>query len=68
MIIRSFAYSILTCLYFQCKNVNIFLPISFHICFGYSKEWSHSDGSFEYTQHMFWFRNKIIEFSLCTLN
>ena len=26
---------------FQRKNVNIFLPISFHICFGCSKEPSH---------------------------
>ena len=26
---------------FQRKNVNIFLPISFNICFGFSKELSH---------------------------
>ena len=25
----------------QCKIVNIFLPISFNICFGCSKELSH---------------------------
>ena len=33
--------------------VNIFLPIHFNICFGYSKEPSHRDGSFEYAQHIF---------------
>ena len=38
---------------FQHKIVNIFLPISFNICFGCSKEPSHLDGSFEYPQHMF---------------
>ena len=43
---------------FKRKIVNIFLPISFNICCGYSKEpsrfWvSHRDGSFEYPQHMF---------------
>ena len=40
-------------LIFESKIVNIFLPISFNICFGYPKEPSHSDGSFEYSQHMF---------------
>ena len=40
--------------------MNIFLPIIFSICFGCSKEPSHWDGSFEYTQHMFWLRNKKI--------
>ena len=47
------------------KIVNIFLPISFKICFGCSKirfgcskEPSHWDGSFEYPQHMFWLTNK----------
>ena len=44
--------------YVQRKIVNIFLPIVFSICFGCSKELSHSDGSFEYPQHMFWLRNK----------
>ena len=39
------------------KIVNIFLSISFNICFGCSK-----DGSFEYPQHMFWLRNKNINF------
>ena len=33
--------------------VNIFLPISFNICFVCSKEPSHGDGSFEHSQHMF---------------
>ena len=36
------------------KNANIFLSISRIICFGYSKEPSRWDGSFEYQQHMFW--------------
>ena len=36
--------------------VIIFLPINLNMCFGCSKELSH--GSFEYTQHMFWLRNK----------
>ena len=37
------------------------------MCFGYSKEPSHRDGSFEYPQHMFWLRNKKINFQLHTL-
>ena len=32
---------------FERKIVNIFLPISFNICFGCSKEPSHLDGPFE---------------------
>ena len=51
----------------QCTIVNIFLII-FNICFGCSKEPSHRDGSFEYQQHMFWLRNKKVNFSLHTLN
>ena len=43
---------------FQRKIVNIFLPIIISICFGCSKEPYHRDGSFEYPQHMFRFRNK----------
>ena len=43
---------------FERKIVNIYLPISFNICFGCSKEPSHRDGSVEYPQHMFWLRNK----------
>ena len=54
--------------FFQRKIVNIFLPINFSISFGCSKERSHRDSSFEYPQHMFWLRNKKIQFSLCTLN
>ena len=42
----------------ECKIVNIFLPISFNICFGCSKEGC----SFEYPQHMFWLKNKKIIF------
>ena len=42
--------------------MNIFLYISFIICFGCSKEPSHRDGSFEYPQHMFWLRNKKLLF------
>ena len=44
--------------HFQCKIVNIFLPIIFSICFGCSKDPPHRDGSFEYPQHMFWLKNK----------
>ena len=43
--------------------MNIFLHISFNICFGCSKEPSYLDGSFEYPQHMFWVRNKKIIFT-----
>ena len=50
------------------KIVNIFLPISFNICFGCSKKTSHWDSSFEYPQHMFWLRNKKINFFVHTLN
>ena len=50
------------------KIVNIFLPISFNICFGCSKEPSHCDGSFDYPQNMLWLRNKKISFSISTLN
>ena len=52
---------------FKRKLVNFFLPISFIICFGYSKEPSHRDGSFEHPQHMFWMRNKKINFLVRTL-
>ena len=37
------------------------------MCFGCPKESSHRDGSFEYPQHMFWFRNKKNIFQICTL-
>ena len=52
----------------QRKFVKFFSPINFNMCFGCSNEPSHLDGSFEYTQHMFWLRNKKIKFSLRTLN
>ena len=42
---------------FECKIVNIFLPINLNMCIGCSKETSHLDGSFEYRQHMFWLRS-----------
>ena len=45
----------------------IFLSISLNMCFGCSKEPSHRDGSFEYPQHMFWLRNKKINFHLRTI-
>ena len=38
------------------------------MCFGCSKEPSHRDGSFEYPQHMFWFRNKKNNFSYALLS
>ena len=47
----------------ECKIVNIFLFISFNICFGCSKELSHRDETFEYPQHMFWLRSKKINFN-----
>ena len=47
--------------------VNIFLPISLNMSFGCSKESSHWDGSIEYPQHMFWLRNKKMNFWLRTL-
>ena len=37
------------------------------MCFECSKEPSHRDGSIEYPQHMFWLRNKKINFQLRTL-
>ena len=33
-----------------------------NICFGCLKESSQRDGSFEYPQHMFWLRDKKINF------
>ena len=44
------------------------LEVWFSICFGYSKEPSHWDGSFEYPQHKFWSRNKKNNFLVHTLN
>ena len=37
------------------------------MCFGCSKEPSHREGSFEYTQHMFCMRNKENSFPIHTL-
>ena len=59
--IRTFTYVLINKI-FERKNVNIFLPISFNICFGCLKEPSYWDGSFVYPQHMFWLRNKKISF------
>ena len=53
---------------FEAYNCKIFLPISYSICFGCSKELFHPDGSFEYPQHMFWLRNKKIIFLVHTLS
>ena len=46
------------------KIVNISLSISLNICFGCSKEPSNWDGCFEYPKHMFWLRNKKVEFKI----
>ena len=40
------------------KIVSIFLSINLNICFGFSKEPSHRDGSYEHPQHMVWSNNK----------
>ena len=50
------------------KIVNIFLPIIFSVCFGWSKEPSHWDGTFENPYHMFGLKNKKIIFLLRTFN
>ena len=52
---------------FERKIVNIFLPVSFNICFWCSKEPSQRDGSFEYPQHMFWLKKKENDFFWYTL-
>ena len=44
------------------------LEVWVSICFGCSNELSHCDGSFEYPQHMFWLKNKNVNFLLRTLN
>ena len=48
--------------------MNIILLIICNICFVCSKESSHCDVSFEYSQHMFWLRNKKIILLVRTLN
>ena len=50
-----------------CKIVNIFLSIGLNICFGCSKEPSHRDGSFEYSQHILGLINWKFNFKLCTV-
>ena len=37
------------------------------MCFGFSKEPAHQNGSFENPQHMFWLRNKKYIFQLRTI-
>ena len=49
---------------FERKIVIIFISISLNTCFGFSKELSHWDSSFEYPQNIFWLRNN---FQLSTL-
>ena len=39
-------------------KIILLISFTFNICFGYSKEMSHGDGSFEYPKHMFWLRNE----------
>ena len=52
---------------FECEIAIFFLSTSLNMCFGCSKEPSYLDGSFEYSQHMFWLRNKKKKFQLRTL-
>ena len=49
------------------KIAIIFLSTRLNMCFGYSKEPSHRDGSFLYPQHMFCSRNKKNDFQLHAL-
>ena len=42
--------------------MDIFLSISFNRTFGCSKEPSHRDDSFEFSQHMFWLKNNENDF------
>ena len=51
----------------QRKNVNIFLPISFNMCFGAQKNRIIEAVLLNTQQHMFLVRNKKIKFSLRTL-
>ena len=44
-----------------------FLSLNINICCGCSKEPSHLDGSFMYTQHMFWLRNKKINIHITSM-
>ena len=49
------------------KIAIIYLSFSYNMCFGWTKEPSHWDGSFEHPQHMFWLRNKKNSFQLRAL-
>ena len=51
----------------QRKILNIFLPIILAYILGAQKN-CHETVSFEYTQHMFWLRNKKIIFLVRPLN
>ena len=53
---------------FERTIVIVSLSISLSMCFGYSKEPSHGDGSFEYPQHMFILRNNNNNFLLRILS
>ena len=53
---------------FGHKIVNIFLSVSLNICFGCLKERSYRDDSLEYPQHMFWLRNKKVNFDYTLLS
>ena len=52
----------------QRKIVIIFLPINLNMCFGWSKEPSHWDGSFEHPQHMFWLKIRKLFFNYAVLS
>ena len=49
-------------------NFKYFLIHQFEHMFWVLEEPSQWDGSFEYPQHMFWLRNKKINFFVCSLN
>ena len=68
MVVWNVSYHILDKQNFERKLTNSFLLVSFNTCFGFSKEPSHRDGSFEYQQHMFWLGNKKALFLLLSLN
>ena len=53
--------------FFRVKFWIFFLSINLNMPFGCSKEPSHWDGSFEYTQYTIWLRNKNNNIQLHTL-